>query len=196
MKILIAVIASLIAVPALAEEPQQDQGEPTVENEWQMSRLYVKRRGKTYFRGRALYMTDGSGPAIGFTCQKKQVYAFVSVEAMSLGEVFKKWFRNPAEWKVRFQIDDQPARDETWIWTYGGRIFMSKPGDSANDLFKAARNGATLMFHRDRGDPVTFTIPRDEFGQFEYYVEKCGLSLTDFGSLTTRRAPSAVRSKT
>ena len=161
-----------------------------------MSRLYVKRRGKTYLRGRGLYMTRSDGPAIGFTCQKKQIYAFVTVEAMSIAEIFKKWFRNPAEWKVRFQIDDQPARDETWIWTYSGRVFMSKPGDSANDLFKAARSGATLMFHRYRGDPVTIEIPGDEFGWFDHYIEKCGLDPTDLGSLTTRRAPSAAHSKT
>ena len=126
----------------------------------------------------------------------QQVFAFVSVKALSIGEILEKGFRNPAEWKVRFQINDEPAREETWIWTYGGRVFMSKPGESANDLFKAARNGATLMFHRDRGDPVTIEIPRDVFGQFETYLERCGIEQTDIGSLTTRRAPSAARSKT
>ena len=196
MKILALVLGFLVAMPAWAEESQQQPLGPAVEFDWQIAKLYVKRRGKTYFRGRGLYMTESNGPAIGFTCQKKQIYAFVSVEALSLGEIFEKGFRNPAEWKVRFQIDDQSPRDETWIWTYGGRVFMSKPGDSANDLFNAARNGATLMFHRDRGDPVTFEIPRDDYGQFDHYVEKCGLELTDAGSLTTRRAPSAAHSKT
>ncbi len=196
MKALVLAIGFLVALPAWAQAPEQDQPEPAVEYDWETAKLYVKRRGKTYFRGRALYMTKTDGPAIGFTCQKKQVYAFVSVKALSLGEIFEKWFRTPAEWKARFQIDDRPPREETWIWTYGGRVFMSRPGESANDLFKAARNGATLMFHRDRGDPVTFDIPRDEYGQFENFVDKCGLELTDFGSLTTRRAPSATHSRT
>lgn len=196
MKILAIAVGLLVTLPAFAEEAAQEQIGPTIEYDWEMAKLYVKRRGKTYFRGRALYMTKSDGPAIGFTCQKKKVYAFVSVKALSLGEIFEKWFRTPAEWQARFQIDDQLPREETWIWTYGGRVFMSKPGESANDLFKAARNGATLMFHRDRGDPVTFEIPRDEFGQFETFVERCGLDLTDFGSLTTRRAPSATHSRT
>ncbi len=197
MKLRAAALAMLVAMPVWAEEPQREPREPLVEPEWKMARLYVKRRGKTYFRGRALYMTESSGPSIGFTCQKKQVFAFVSVKALSLGEIFEKWFRNPAEWNVRFQIDDQPPRDETWIWTYGGRVFMSKPGESANDLFKAARNGETLTFKsRKKEDPVTFEIPRDGFAQFEVFVDKCGLDLTDFGSLTTRRAPSAAHSRT
>ena len=196
MKLLAATLAMLIAMPVWAEEPQQEQREPLVEPEWEMARLYVKRRGKTYFRGRALYMTESDSPAVGFTCQKKRVFAFVSVKALSLGEIFEKGFRNPAEWKVRFQIDDEPPRDETWIWTYGGRVFMSKPGESANDLLKAASSGATLMFHRDRGDPVTIDIPQDFYGQFEHYLEKCGIDLTEFGLLTTRRAPSATRSRT
>ena len=196
MKILAVVIGLVIALPAWAQQHEQDQAEPAVEYDWETAKLYVKRRGKTYSRGRALYMTRIDGPAIGFTCQKKQVYAFVSVKALSLGEIFEKWFRNPAEWRARFQIDDEEPREEPWVWTYGGRVFMSRPGESANDLFRASRNGATLMFHRDRGDPVTFEIPRDEFGQFERFVDKCGLELTDFGSLTTRRAPSAARLRT
>ncbi len=196
MKLVAVAIGILIAMPAWAEEPQHEQAERAAEPDWQISRLYVKRQGKTYFRGRGLYMTRSDGPAVGFTCQKQQVYAFVSVEALSIGEIFEKGFRNPAEWKVRFQIDDQPPREETWIWTYGGRVFMSKPGESADDLFKAAGNGATLMFHRDRGDPVTIEIPKDDFGSFDYYVEKCGLELTDVGSPTARRAPSATHSKT
>lgn len=196
MKLPAAALAILFAMPLWAQEPQQNQREPVAQRDWQMSRLYVKRRGKTYFRGRAIYMTRSDGPAVGFTCQKKQVVAFVSVEPLSIGEILEKWFRNPAEWKVQFRINDGAVRDETWIWTYRGRGFLSRPGDSANDLFEAARRGATLMFHRHRGDPVTIEIPQDPYGQFEYFVEKCGLSTTDAITPTTRRAPSATRSRT
>ena len=77
MKILALVLGFLVAMPAWAEESQQQPLGPAVEFDWQIAKLYVKRRGKTYFRGRGLYMTESNGPAIGFTCQKKQIYAFV-----------------------------------------------------------------------------------------------------------------------
>ena len=179
VRILIALILCLALPEAPASEPEEDEAV------WQVARLYLIKRGKKLFRGRALYMTDSSAPALGFSCNRKKLYAFVSVVPLSLGDTFEKGFRNPAEWKAHYQVDDDPARDEKWIWTYKGKVFMSLPDDSSSYLLQAAGRGAKLEFQRKGGDPVTIDIPAINQPLLHGFIEKCGFEPGSFGSVMT-----------
>lgn len=168
-RILWLLVLCLVVPDAPASEPESDTAA------WESARLYLIKRGKKYSRGHALYMTDASGPALGFNCHRQKLYAFVSVVPLSLGDVLKKWFRNPAEWKATYQVDDEPVRSETWIWTYNGKVFMSLPDDSSSYLLQAAGRGASIEFQRKGGDPVTFDIPAVYQPQLERFTQDCGL---------------------
>jgi hypothetical protein len=168
-RILWLLVLCLVVPDAPASEPESDTAA------WESARLYLIKRGKKYSRGHALYMTDASGPALGFNCHRQKLYAFVSVVPLSLGDVLKKWFRNPAEWKATYQVDDEPVRSETWIWTYNGKVFMSLPDDSSSYLLQAAGRGASIEFQRKGGDPVTFDIPAVYQPQLERFTQECGL---------------------
>jgi len=177
--VLIALVLCLTTTGAPAAEPATD--EPA----WEIARLYLIKRGRKLSRGHALYMMDASRPAIGFNCHRQKLYAFVSVVPMSLGEVLTKWFRNPAEWKATYQVDDDPARTEKWIWTYNGKVFMSLPDDSSNYLLEAAGRGAKLEFKRKGGDPVSIDVPSVHQPLFDAFIDKCGFTPGSFGSVTT-----------
>ena len=177
--VLFALGLCLFATGVPATEPAT--GEPA----WEIARLYLIKRGRKLSRGHALYMTDATRPAIGFNCHREKLYAFVSVAPMSLGEVLTKWFRNPAEWKATYHVDDDPERTEKWIWTYKGKVFMSMPDDSSNYLLKAAGRGADLNFQRKGGDPVQIAIPPINRPLFEAFIEKCGFTPGSFGSVMT-----------
>jgi hypothetical protein len=168
-KILLLLTCCLVVPDVPASEPEGDSAA------WEIARLYLIKRGKKYSRGHALYMTDASGPALGFSCHRQKLYAFVSVVPQSLGDVLKKWFRNPAKWKATYQVDDEPARSETWIWTYNGKVFMSLPDDSSNYLLQAAGRGASIEFQRKGGDPVKFDIPAVYQPRLERFTQECGL---------------------
>lgn len=178
-RILVALALCFVVPDVPADEPEEDTAS------WEIARLYLVKRGRKLFRGYALYMTDASSPAIGFTCQRKKVYTFVSVKPLSLGDTLEKGFRNPAEWKAHYRIDDDPARDETWIWTYGGKVFMSMPGEPSSYLFKAAGRGASLEFQRKGGDPVRIDIPAGDRTLFDRFIRECGLTLDDIASIKT-----------
>lgn len=177
--ILFALSLCLVATATPATQPA------TGEAAWEMARLILVKRGRKLSRGHALYMTEASRPAIGFNCHREKLYAFVTVKPMSLGDVLTKWFRNPAEWKATYRVDDDPERTEKWIWTYNGKVFMSLPDDSSNYLLKAAGRGADLEFQRKGGDPVQIAIPSINQPLFEAFIEKCGLNPGSFGSVMT-----------
>lgn len=177
-RMLVAIALCLVMPAVPAAEP--DEGTAA----WQIARLELIKRGKLVLRGYALYMTDASSPAVGFTCQRKKVYTFVSVVPLSLGDMLAKGFRNPAEWKAHYQIDSDAARDEKWIWTYGGKVFMSLPGEPSSYYFKAARRGADLVFQRKGGDPVNINIPTGDKQLIDRFIKKCGLTGTEFDAVT------------
>lgn len=181
------ILGLLLAPPlaANAEDTQNSAAENEAASAWGSSRMVLVEKGKKKNRGIALFTTSDQAPGIAFRCHRKKVYAFVSVKPVSFQKLLREWFRNPAEWQVEYRIDDQEARVETWIWTYKGRVFLSRPGSSTNDLFRAARRGATLKFQRKHGDLVTIEIPAGEPDRFDSFVEKCGLKLTDLGSIQT-----------
>ena len=154
--------------------------------------MTLVKRGKKTNRGYALFTTSDQAPGIAFRCHRRKVYALVSVKPVSFRKLLQEWFRNPAEWQVEYRFDDQKARVESWIWTYEGRVFMSRPGSSTNDLFHAARRGTTLQFQRKHGDPVTIEIPAGEPDRFDSFVETCGLEQTDPGWMETRASSPPV----
>lgn len=164
------------SVPAFAE------GETAA---WGSSRMTLIEKGRKKDRGYALFTTSDQVPGIAFRCHRKKLFAFVSVKPVSFRKLLEKWFRNPAEWQVEYRVDGSEPKVEAWIWTHKGRVFMSRPGESANDLFHAARRGATIDFQRKHGDPVTIEVPPGDVDRFESFVEKCGLSDTDLGSVET-----------
>jgi hypothetical protein len=177
--ILFALGLCLVVTGTPATEPAEDEAA------WEMARLFLIKRGKKLSRGYALYMTDAKRPAVGFNCHREKLYAFVTVAPMSLGDVLTKWFRNPAEWKATYRVDDDPERTEKWIWTYNGKVFMSLPDDSSDYLLKAAGRGANLEFQRKGGDPVQIAIPPVYRPLIETFIEKCGFTPDSFASVTT-----------
>lgn len=173
-------LALCLAVPEVpAAEPANDAAA------WEIARLSIIKRGRKLSRGFALYMADTQGPALGFSCHRKKLFAFVSVVPLSLGEVLQKSFRNPAEWTANYQVDDDPARSESWIWTYNGKVFMSLPDDSSNYLLKAASRGARLEFQRKGGDPVNIDIPAIYQHRLDRFIKECELLPASFDSTTT-----------
>jgi len=176
---LIVLTLCLYSSGAPATEPATD--EPA----WKMARLYLIKRGRKLSRGNALFMTDPGRPALGFNCHRQKLYAYVSVVPLSLGEVLTTSFRNPAEWKATYQVDDDPERIEKWIWTYNGKVFMSLPDDSSNYLLRAASRGAQLVFQRKGGDRVTIEIPSISQPLFNSFIDTCGFSPDSFGSVMT-----------
>ena len=174
-------ILALTLVLIVPDVPASEN--PDNEPAWQTSRLFLIKRGRKLNRGYALFMKDATAPALGFSCRRENVYAYVSVVPLSLGDTFERGFRNPAEWKARYQVDEDAARDETWIWAYGGKVFVSLPDVAPDYLFKAALRGARLEFQRKGGDPVKIDIPAGDQAQFDRFIELCGLSSTDFGRL-------------
>ena len=170
---------------AHAGEPQKDQvlgAEVARAAAWGSSKMTLVVKGQKKDRGYALFTTDENSPGIAFRCDRKKIYAFVSVKPMSFRKLLGQWFRNPAEWQVEYRVDDDALRDETWIWLLRGKVFMSQPDGSANDLFRAAKRGSTVWFQRKHGDPVTIEIPAGDPARFDGFVEKCGLKLMDLGS--------------
>lgn len=107
------------------------------------------------------------------------------MKPVSFRKLLGEWFRNPAEWQVEYRVDDDALKAETWIWLLRGKVFMSQPDGSAADLFRAAKRGTTVWFHRKHGDPVTIEIPPGEPARFDSFVEKCGLKLTGLDSMET-----------
>lgn len=180
--VLIALSLCLITPGAPAAEPAEGEAA------WEMARLYLIKRGRKLSRGHALYMTDATRPALGFNCHRQKLYAFVSVVPLSLGDVLEKWFRNPAEWKATYHVDNDPVRNEKWIWTYNGKVFMSLPDDSSNYLLKAAGRGATLEFQRKGGDPVSIAIPAVYGPRFDSFIKECGLAQDSLDSASYRAA--------
>jgi len=180
-----ATLVLLLILPVLIANAN-DAPAPTTEDDvasaWGSSKMTLIVKGRKRDRGFALFTTDDTSPGIAFRCDRKKVYAFVSVKPLSFRKLLGEWFRNPAEWKVEYRVDDDALRAETWIWLLRGKVFMSRPDESAYELFRAAKRGATVWFHRKHGDPVTIEIPAGEPARFDNFVEKCGLQLTDLGS--------------
>lgn len=177
MKTTIFIALSLILVtPPLAATETTDGA-----SEWSWARMTLIKRGRNYDRGIALYMTDDQSLGIAFRCHGGKTYAVVSVKPVDFDELLRDWFRHPAEWEVEYAIDEEAPRVETWVWAYSGRVFVSRPGDSVRDLFRAARRGTTLSFKRRKGDAMTIEIPPGDTALFDGFVEHCGLSTAEYG---------------
>ena len=175
MKIFIT-LTLILAVPQLqSAETTEDTAE------WSWAKMTLVKRGREYDRGIALYMTDEHSLGVAFRCHRDKTYAVVSVRPVDFDALLQEWFRNPVEQQVEYTIDDEALRVETWVWAYGGRVFVSAPGDSVKDLFRAARRGATLSFKRRKGKSVTIRIPTGDPALFDGFVRHCGLSAADYG---------------
>jgi len=179
----------LIAISLILATPQLPAAEASEgASEWGWARMTLVDRGRKYDRGIALYTTNDKSLGIAFRCQRGKTYAVVSVRPVDFNALLKDRFRRPAEWQVEFAIDDEALRVETWVWAYSGKVFLSPPGDSVKDLFKAARRGATLSFRRRKGDFLTIRLPPGDPALFEGFVDKCGLAAADYGQVDTQES--------
>lgn len=179
----------LIALSLILATPQLPAAE-AIEgaSEWAWARMTLVDRGRKYDRGIALFTTDKQSLGIAFRCQRGKTYAVVSVKPVDFNALLAERFRHPAEWQVEYAIDDEALRVETWVWAYNGKVFLSPPGDSVKDLFKAARRGATLSFKRRKGDLLTIRLPPGDPALFEGFVDECGLAAADYGQVVTQES--------
>ena len=178
----------LIALGLILATPQLPATETTEgASEWGWARMTLIKQGRKYDRGIALYMTDDQSLGVAFRCQRGKTYAVVSVRPVDYNALLQDWFRNPVEQQVEYTIDDEAQRVETWVWAYSGKVFVSPPGDSVKDLFKAARRGATLSFKRRKGKSVLIRIPTGDPALFDGFVNKCGLAAADYGHVDTQQ---------
>ena len=157
--------------------PCNARGDVEITSSWGWSNLKkVNRKTKKETTvGIALYTKQKKALGAAFRCEKKRLYAFLTMKPMNIQERMFQNFRGPTRWKVRYSIDGMDEAEEEWVSIENGNLMMVIPKPTSLAMFEAAKSGTVITVAPRNGKAVTISLPPDSIGLFDRFAERCGL---------------------
>jgi hypothetical protein len=110
-----------------------------------------------------------------FRCDEGKFYAFLVTEPVDIREVMQRHDPRPKKWTVWVSVGEGAEREEDWIRTHSGVVYLVGRKSTSRAMFQESRNGTTINFRRKYGEPIIVNIPADNTGRFEIFEERCGM---------------------